>query len=237
MRVSPSASPSSVRALLGRLGSAGGVRAQREQAAGRRARRWARTGLGAAALGLVVSVAAASAQEDVAFFGDPAGDGLTDLASPLGDFGGPHVLVHLATSRVYWVDGGDLLWSAPAGTGTGFRLAGAGQRWTFTTPRGLFRVRRKEKDPVWIAPDWHFVERNVPVPGPDHGSRRIPGAMGNTAIYLGDGIAIHGTQRPELILVPDADSRRVSHGCIRLTNEAARELYHMVEVGTPVLIF
>ncbi len=181
--------------------------------------------------------AVAAAQEEIAFFGDPAGDGLTALASPLAGLGVPHVLVHLETSRVYWVDGSDLLWSAPAGTGTGFRLAGAGQRWTFSTPRGFFRVRRKEKDPVWIAPDWHFVERGVPVPSPDHGSRRIPGAMGNTAIYLGDGIAIHGTERPDLILVPDADGRRVSHGCIRLTNEAARELYHMVEVGTPVLIF
>lgn len=183
------------------------------------------------------SPAAGARAQEVAYFGDPAGDGLTQLESPLAALGVPHVLVHLETSRVYWVDGSDLLWSAPAGTGTGFRLAGAGQRWTFSTPRGLFRVRRKEKDPVWIAPDWHFVERGAPVPGPDHRSRRIPGAMGNTAIYLGDGIAIHGTQRPDLILVPDADDRRVSHGCIRLTNEAARELYHMVGVGTPVLIF
>mgnify|MGYP002032576303 CR=1 FL=1 len=31
--------------------------------------------------------------------------------------------------------------------------------------------------------------------------------------------------------------RRVSHGCIRLTNEHAHELMHMVEVGTPVLIY
>jgi lipoprotein-anchoring transpeptidase ErfK/SrfK len=36
---------------------------------------------------------------------------------------------------------------------------------------------------------------------------------------------------------PDPDARRVSHGCIRLTNENARELMHMVEVGTPVLIY
>ena len=72
---------------------------------------------------------------------------------------------------------------------------------------------------------------------PDHPSRLIPGGMGNTALYLGDGIAIHGTERPELLLNPDPDARRVSHGCIRLTNEAARTLMHMVDVGTPVLIY
>ncbi|MYD12420.1 MAG: L,D-transpeptidase [Gemmatimonadetes bacterium] len=171
------------------------------------------------------------------FLGKVAGEGAVELAAPLIDFDGSYVLVHLATNRVYIIEGTSSLWSAPAGTGTGFRLAGSGQKWTFTTPRGLFRVRRKEKDPVWIAPDWYYVERGLRVPPPDSPSRRIPGAMGTTAIYLGDGIAIHGTFSPGLIMNPDPESRRVSHGCIRLTNEAARELYHLVEVGTPVLIY
>jgi lipoprotein-anchoring transpeptidase ErfK/SrfK len=62
--------------------------------------------------------------------------------------------------------------------------------------------------------------------------------MGTTAIYLSEpGIAIHGTSTPELLMNPDPEKRRVSHGCIRLTNEAVRELMHMVSVGTPVLIF
>ncbi|MDE2679070.1 MAG: L,D-transpeptidase [Gemmatimonadota bacterium] len=171
------------------------------------------------------------------FLGKVAGEGAVELAAPLIDFDGSYVLVHLATNRVYIIEGTSSLWSAPAGTGTGFRLAGSGQKWTFTTPRGLFRVRRKEKDPVWIAPDWYYVERGLRVPPPDSPSRRIPGAMGTTAIYLGDGIAIHGTFSPGLIMNPDPESRRVSHGCIRLTNEAAREIYHLVEVGTPVLIY
>lgn len=171
------------------------------------------------------------------FLGKVAGEGAVELTAPLIDYDGPYVLVHLATNRVYIIEGTASLWSAPAGTGTGFRLAGSGQRWTFTTPRGLFRVRRKEKDPVWIAPDWYYVERGLRVPPADSPSRRIPGAMGTTAIYLGDGIAIHGTFSPGLIMNPDPESRRVSHGCIRLTNEAARELYHLVEVGTPVLIY
>lgn len=186
---------------------------------------------------VVVVVGRASAQAPAAFLGDPARPADAESASPLLDVEGAYVLVHLATNRVHLMEGSRSLWSAPAATGTGFRLAGGGKRWTFTTPKGLFRVRRKEKDPVWVAPDWYFVERGLGVPADNHPSRRIPGAMGSTAIYLGDGIAIHGTDRPALVLDPDPERRRVSHGCIRLTNESARELYHLVEVGTPVLVF
>jgi L,D-transpeptidase YbiS len=150
---------------------------------------------------------------------------------------GPYVVVHLAENRVFVFDGARSLWSAPAGTGKGFVLDTGEHHWTFTTPRGLFRVQRMEKDPMWEAPDWHFVEGGVPIPPENHPSRLMPGVMGNTAIYLGDGIAIHGTNRPELLLDPDPEARRVSHGCIRLTNEAARTLMHMIEVGTPVLVF
>lgn len=159
------------------------------------------------------------------------------LDRPLIEHDAPYVVVHLAENRVFLIDGTEVVWSAPAGTGTGFRLSGQGRRWTFTTPRGLFTVRRKEKDPVWEAPDWYYVEKGLRIPPLDHPSRRIPGVMGNTAIYLGDGIAIHGTNNPGLLLNPDPERRRVSHGCIRLTNEAARELFHLVDVETPVLIF
>lgn len=187
--------------------------------------------------GILRSISAVHSRELAEFLGDPAGGTGALLAEPLVEVDEPYVLVHLATNRVHLVDGVESLWSAPAATGNGFRLAGAGKRWTFTTPKGLFRVRRKEKDPVWVAPDWYFVEKGLPVPAQNDGSRRIPGAMGNTAIYLGDGIAIHGTSAPSLVLNPDPERRRVSHGCIRLTDESARELYHLVEVGTPVLIY
>lgn len=150
---------------------------------------------------------------------------------------GRYMVVHLAENRVFVFDGPRAVWSAPAGTGTGFRLNTGEHRWKFSTPRGLFRVQRMEKDPLWEAPDWHFVERGLPIPPANSPSRLMRGVMGSTAIYLGDGIAIHGTNQPELLLDPDPERRRVSHGCIRLTNEAARTLMHMVDVGTPVLIY
>jgi YihY family inner membrane protein len=159
------------------------------------------------------------------------------LEAPLVDHDGPYVVVHLAENRVLILEGTEIVWSAPAGTGHGFQLEGQGREWTFTTPVGMMRVLRKEKDPVWIAPDWYYVQRGIRIPAHDHPSRRIPGTLGTSALFLGDGIAIHGTDRPDLLLNPDPEARRVSHGCIRLTNEAARQLYHRVDVGTPVLIY
>lgn len=156
---------------------------------------------------------------------------------PLVREGGRYVVVHLAENRVFVFDGPRAVWSAPAGTGTGFRLDTGEHRWKFTTPKGMFRVQRMEKDPLWEAPDWHYVERGVPIPPANSPARLMRGVMGTTAIYLGDGIAIHGTNQPALLLNPDPERRRVSHGCIRLTNEAARSLMHMVDVGTPVLIY
>ena len=157
--------------------------------------------------------------------------------APLIRHEGRYVVVHLAENRVFVFDGERAVWSAPAGTGTGFRLDTGEHRWKFSTPKGMFRVKRMEKDPLWEAPDWHFVEKGQPVPDPTSPARVMRGIMGSTAIYLGDGIAIHGTNQPGLLLNPDPERRRVSHGCIRLTNEAARTLMYMVDVGTPVLIF
>jgi len=169
-----------------------------------------------------------------------AADALTrefQAVEPLVPHDGAYIVVHLAENRVFLFEGEEAVWSAPAGTGNGFRLDTGEHQWNFSTPKGMFRVRRMEKDPMWEAPDWHFVEKGVPIPSENHPSRFMPGVMGNTAIYLGDGLAIHGTNQPELLLNPDPELRRVSHGCIRLTNEDARTLMHMVGVGTPVLVY
>ena len=50
-------------------------------------------------------------------------------------------------------------------------------------------------------------------------------------LNLGEGYAIHGTNRPQLI------GRSVSHGCVRLRNEDIERLYDMVETGTAVFIY
>lgn len=170
-------------------------------------------------------------------FGDRTLEREVVVDRPLVEHDGPYVVVHIAESRVFVMEGRRVAWSAPAGTGDGFQLEGQGRQWTFTTPVGMFQVLRREKDPVWIAPDWYYVERGMRIPANSTDRLRVPGTLGTSALFLGDGIAIHGTNQPELLMNRDPDARRVSHGCIRLTNEAARQLYHMVDVGTPVLVY
>lgn len=144
---------------------------------------------------------------------------------------GRYVVISLDEHMLYLMEQERVIWSAIVGTGTGTRLEGAGQKWDFSTPRGMFRVQLKEKDPVWIVPEWAFIERGEDIPPLSDPRRREAGMLGTSAIYLEEDIAVHGTNNPDLL------GQAVSHGCIRMTNEAVRRLYHEVEVGTPVIIY
>lgn len=159
------------------------------------------------------------------------GEGTERYRDPPVNVEGRYVVISLAEHRLYLMESSRVLWQAVVGTGTGTRLEGAGQKWEFSTPRGMFRIQRKEKNPKWYVPDWAYVERKEPVPDPDDPKRWEVGMLGTTAMFLGEGIAVHGTNHPELL------GQDVSHGCIRMTNEAARYLYHEVDVGTPVFIY
>jgi lipoprotein-anchoring transpeptidase ErfK/SrfK len=140
------------------------------------------------------------------------------------------VVIDLDTNLLHFTRDRRVLWSAPVGTGTGLRLEGPDGEWDFSTPNGIFQVQYKEENPVWMAPDWYFVENKLPVPPPNDPKRRFPGGLGAAALYIGEGLAIHGTDKPELL------GQRVSHGCIRLHNRDAIRLFHNVQIGTEVVI-
>ncbi len=143
---------------------------------------------------------------------------------------GAYVLVDLDINRLSFIYHDEVLWDAPIGTGTGLRLESEDGGWHFATPRGVFQVKFKEEMPIWYLPDWYFIEKNLPIPPENAPERRLPNQLGVAAVYLGEEIAIHGTDRPELL------GQRVSHGCIRLENRFAQRLFHNVQVGTPVVI-
>lgn len=140
------------------------------------------------------------------------------------------VVIDLDQNRLFFKQGDLTLWSARVGTGTGLRLKDDDREWNFATPNGVFHVQYKEQNPAWNAPDWYFVENGLPVPPPGDSSRVFPGGLGAAALFIENDLAIHGTNRPELL------GQRVSHGCIRLSNRDALRLYHNVQVGTEVLI-
>jgi hypothetical protein len=71
---------------------------------------------------------------------------------------GMRVAVSLLERRLRVLEGADTLLDVPAAIGSGERLEHEGRVWTFETPRGRRRVLGREADPIWIPPDWHYIE-------------------------------------------------------------------------------
>ncbi|HVX38185.1 MAG TPA: L,D-transpeptidase [Gemmatimonadaceae bacterium] len=71
---------------------------------------------------------------------------------------GFRVIVSLERRRLWVVDRGDTLLAARVAVGKGTTLAYGGSAWSFDTPRGVRTVLAKERDPVWVAPDWSYIE-------------------------------------------------------------------------------
>lgn len=69
------------------------------------------------------------------------------------------VRVSLRERRVFVIQGErDTIFSAPAAVGSGRTLSSDARTWRFVTPVVLTKVVGSEVDPVWIPPDWHYVE-------------------------------------------------------------------------------
>ena len=73
----------------------------------------------------------------------------------------PYIVVSIADHRLWYKQGNTVLFTAPVATASGKELvgSGSGQRWRFETPRGRLIVQSKDEDPVWIPPDWHYIEQ------------------------------------------------------------------------------
>ena len=97
----------------------------------------------------------------------------------------------------------------------------------YDTPAGLFRIRTKQVNPAWHAP-------NRPWAG-SYAGRTIPGGAPDNPLkarWLGvaSGVGIHGTAEPWTI------GTRASHGCIRMRVPDVIDLYPRVPIGAPTLI-
>jgi len=72
-----------------------------------------------------------------------------------------YIVISIADNRLWYRRGNDVLFETRVATGSGKYLekAGAtGEQWKFETPRGRLVVQRKDIEPAWVPPDWHFVE-------------------------------------------------------------------------------
>lgn len=70
---------------------------------------------------------------------------------------GKRIVVSLRDRRLWLLQGQDTLFSAPVAIGRDFVFRYGGRSWHFRTPRGERRVLGKEKDPIWVPPDWHYL--------------------------------------------------------------------------------
>lgn len=68
------------------------------------------------------------------------------------------ITVSTAENKVYARRNGQLVFEAVCSTGKNERLQAGGRTMIFRTPIGRFRILKKEQNPVWVPPDWHYIE-------------------------------------------------------------------------------
>lgn len=72
----------------------------------------------------------------------------------------PYIVVSIEEHRLWYRQGDSILFTAEVATGSGKVLerTGADTHWRFETPRGRLAVVSKDTAPVWVPPEWHYVE-------------------------------------------------------------------------------
>lgn len=175
----------------------------------------------------------------------------------------PYLVVSLAEKRVLYLKGQDTLFRAPVAVGSGKTLVLGGTTKRFITPRGRMAITHKELDPIWVPPNWHYIEyarktgrRVVDMSNASPGALsgypagRVP-VRGNTVIIPPWGSpqrahkGVLGVAKLEMydgyyFHGTDDESSigsNASHGCIRMRKDDILWMYRNVPVGTQVYIY
>ncbi len=160
---------------------------------------------------------------------------ITNLEKTLDRFRGdaPYIVIDTTGNRLTIRKKHEVLRDATCATGSGKVLLGRnGETWNFLTPRRVFSVTRKTRNPVWKKPVWAFVEKNKTAPVLPWSFERLdPTTLGAYALELQNSYAIHGTLYPSLL------GRHITHGCVRLGDDDLATAFELVRIGTPVFVF
>jgi len=144
---------------------------------------------------------------------------------------GLYIVINTHSNKVSLCSRDSILYEGICSTGTGGELvdSATGRRWVFDTPRGVFKVNSKLKEPWWRKPDWAYLEEDEKIPK-DESERYDPEMLGAYALGFGDGYFIHGTIYERLLGIS------VTHGCVRLGSDDLKYIYDRVKIGTPVYV-
>jgi lipoprotein-anchoring transpeptidase ErfK/SrfK len=127
------------------------------------------------------------------------------------------IIVDIGDLRLYFYHNGTLVKSYPVATGQP----------AWPTPTGTYSIVTMTKDPTWLPPNSDWAKNAQPIPP---GTENPLGTrwMGTSA----SGVGIHG--------VPPSEDGSIgtyaSHGCIRMHNWDAVDLFDRVVIGMPVII-
>lgn len=144
----------------------------------------------------------------------------------------PYIVVDTENNRLTLRQGNKVLLTAVVGTGSRqFIEEETGRNWYFESPLGSLTVLGKERNPVWIRPDWSYVEENMPVPAENDPDRIVREVLGKYALILGNGYKIHGTKWKELL------GTHYTHGCVAVGDKDLEYLYRNVKIGTKVYLY
>ncbi|HNW93128.1 MAG TPA: L,D-transpeptidase [bacterium] len=154
---------------------------------------------------------------------------VTQVEGSARHYNGYYLTVDLDNNEVRVMRDGNVIHRASCAHGKG-RVQQRGRWFDFTTPVGRRTVINKEVDPVWLRPDWVWLERGDSVPRMTREQREVRGALGKYRLQTGEGYDIHGIDGPVL-------PGEFTHGCVRLKEEDLAAVYRFIDVGAPVYIY
>ena len=143
-----------------------------------------------------------------------------------------YFVVDTESNRLFIRQGAHLLETVVVSTGSRELVKDEnGRKWFFESPTGVLTVLGKERNPVWIRPDWSYVEENMPIPPKNDPDRIVRDVMGKYSLLLGNGYKIHGTTYKSLL------GTAVTHGCVSMDDDDLETVYQSAVIGTKVYIY
>jgi len=149
----------------------------------------------------------------------------------------PYLVISIEEKRLWYRQGGQVLFTTQVATGSGKTLVGEGgaSHWKFDTPRGRLVVQSKEESPDWVPPDWLFVEeaskRRLGI------ARVTPGQPlrtgdGSVIIVRGDNLVRQGPDGGETVLEADEGREIVADGKVVVPPVGTNQRRYQGVLGT-----